>query len=111
MKHSVSYYFLLIAIIFNVFTSTCFKLSSFKDVKFKVSIFFITGLLCGLISAYFYVKSLKVLSLNVVYPVFAAANMIIITILSFILFQENFTFIKSIGLLLIIGGIYLISKY
>jgi multidrug transporter EmrE-like cation transporter len=111
MKPSSSAFFLLIAILFNVLTSIFFKFSSFKDYdKLKVVIFFIVGLLFGIGNSYFYVKSLKTVNLNVAFPVYSAGNIIVLTIISYLIFNESFTLIKTGGILLVICGIYLISK-
>jgi multidrug transporter EmrE-like cation transporter len=110
MKPLSSMLFLLIAILFNVLTSIFFKFSSFKDYdKLKV-IFFMIGLLFGIGNSYFYVKSLKTANLNVVFPVYSAGNIILLTVISYLIFNESFTLIKTGGILLVICGIYLISK-
>ena len=112
MKSFPPYLFLILTIVFNALTSITFKFASLKEFsKQKVIMCFVLGLLFGLGNIFFYFRSLKTFNLNFVYPVGVAANTIILTVVAYWLFKENITAVKSIGMSLIIGGIFLISRY
>jgi multidrug transporter EmrE-like cation transporter len=112
MKSFLPYLFIIFTIIFNALTNLAFKFSSLRnDSKSMMTILFIIGLLFGLANSYFYFRSLKTFNLNTLYLVVVGSNTIILTILAYLLFNENFTFIKAIGMVLIICGIFLIGKF
>jgi small multidrug resistance pump len=108
MKTS-AYFFLLLGMFFNSLTSITFKFASLKKYENSKELIFIIGLIFGFFCSYFYAKSLKGVNLNIAFPIFSAVSIIIVTIFSYVLFKENLTLIKTVGLVLIIFGICLIN--
>ena len=109
MNLSASHLMLLTAIAFNVLTSTFFKLSSLNQGT-KSTLLFIIGLLFGFANAYCYTKSLRTIDLNVAYPIFSAGSLVILSLVSYFFLREQFSLPKIMGVLLVIAGLYFISK-
>lgn len=70
--------------------------------------------LIGSIVLYFlsfvlYFLALQRLPLNVAHPVMTSGAIVIVSLFSFFVFQENFSVFKWIGLLLIILGVWLVA--
>ena len=107
---SSSSLFLLTAIAFNVLTSTFFKWSALKEVEGGQStILFAVGLVFGFANAYCYTQSLKTITLNVAYPIFSVGSVIVLNLIAYFFFREQFSVTKFFGIVFLIGGLYLIS--
>mgnify|MGYP001602989854 FL=1 len=55
---------------------------------------------------FLYIFILSKIQLNIVYPIFVSAVMVVIPILSWMLFKEPFSLNQFLGLLLILSGIF-----
>ncbi|MDR1871934.1 MAG: EamA family transporter [Deltaproteobacteria bacterium] len=73
------------------------------------SYWFILGLFFYGINVILFAKALDKIPVSVAYPVFAALGFLFITFISNIIFKESITIYKTIGIILIIGGIICLS--
>ncbi|WP_202614047.1 DMT family transporter [Silvanigrella paludirubra] len=97
--------YLLISIIFEVFATTSLKMSD-GFTKLWPSIFVVVGYAIA-----FYCMSLstKQLPLSFVYAAWSGFGTILISLVSYYYFKENFDFYKIIGLIFIIFGVILMK--
>jgi multidrug transporter EmrE-like cation transporter len=110
MVNNFSLYFLALAVVFNTLASLFFKFSSNNNKNELSLIFLVVGLLLGAVNAFFYTRSLKGIELNIAYPIFSAASIMLISFVSWLLFKEKLTTNSVIGSLIILFGIILISR-
>jgi multidrug transporter EmrE-like cation transporter len=101
---------LFFAVIFNVSAYVIFKTISGKPNNFQWFITFSIGLLLGAINTFLFTKSLKEINLGIAYPIFSAASITIIILVSVFIFNEKFNLINIFGAFLIIFGIVLLTK-
>lgn len=106
----MKYIFLLLAVIFNISAYIIFKSIATKQNDFRWYLVFSVGLLLGAINTYFFTKSLKELNLGIAYPVFSALSISLIILISFFLFNEKLTLTNIIGALIIVAGIFILTK-
>jgi multidrug transporter EmrE-like cation transporter len=104
----ISALFLILAMLFNSFASTLFKLSADQKNQYSV-LFMVIGLLLGGINAVFYTKSLNRIPLSIAYPVFSAGSIILITLVSMFFFREKLNIKQMLGMVTIMAGIVLVS--
>lgn len=115
-------YFVLISILFNVFGQYYMKLGMKKfgvvginkDILvtiLKIIILpnILLGLLLYIISAFFWIIALSRVELSVAYPMLSIGY-ILIMLISYFLLNESIGIYKILGTMLIICGIYFISK-
>jgi uncharacterized membrane protein len=76
-------------------------------IKYRYYLIFIT--IISIISQYSYFTLLKKNNVSKVIPILNGLSNISIVIIAYLLFKEKLTFIKLIGILLVIFGIYLIN--
>ncbi|WP_083389663.1 multidrug efflux SMR transporter [Trichormus sp. NMC-1] len=97
----ISWVYLIIAIIFEVFGTTCMKLSEeFTKIVPSIFIFVFYGL-CLI----FLTLSLRKLEVSIVYAVWSGLGTIVITSIGIVWFRESFTLVKLISILLILVGV------
>ena len=78
----------------------------------NISIFnftFILGISLFAISLLFYAFLLSRVNLNIVYPILTSINFIVVNLGAFSIYNEKFTLLHTIGLIVILFGIWLIS--
>ncbi|MFH0852557.1 MAG: hypothetical protein V1845_03060 [bacterium] len=73
--------------------------------------FYILGGLALLVFGFVtWLLTLSRLNLNIIYPITASLNLIAIVIASSVIFKESLNFAQILGVALIIGGIFLLTK-
>ncbi|WP_319005509.1 multidrug efflux SMR transporter [Metabacillus litoralis] len=97
--------YLMIAVLSEVFGSTMLKLSN-GFTNFIPSIGVVVGFLLAFLSLSF---SLKTIPLSSAYATWSGLGTALTALIGVLLFQESFTFIKLLGLCLVILGIYLLN--
>jgi len=103
--------YLALAIVFNVTANALFKhASGLPEWTIHKTGLFGLGLAIGLANTLCYIKALEQYALNVAYPVFMAGSVILIALLSFIIFREDFSIQKTAGLCAIGVGLALLWK-
>lgn len=106
----MKYILLFFAVLFNVSAYVIFKTISGKPNNFQWFVIFSIGLLMGAINTFLFTKSLKEINLGIAYPIFSAASISLIIVVSVFLFNEKFNLVNFFGALLIILGIVLLTK-
>jgi small multidrug resistance pump len=96
-----SYYLLLLAIIFEVFGTTCMKLSQgFSRLLPSVLIFVFYG-----ISFYFFTLALKGIDVSIAYAIWAGLGTALITIVGIFWFKEPVNALKAASLFIVVVGV------
>ncbi|MEJ5228900.1 MAG: SMR family transporter [Pseudothermotoga sp.] len=67
------------------------------------------GLICFGLAFIFYTMVLTKAKLSVAYPIMTSAGFVIVSLFSYFLFKENFSFWKILGILIIAIGIWIVS--
>ncbi|SEN02029.1 multidrug resistance protein EbrB [Mesobacillus persicus] len=98
--------YLTISIITEVFATTMLKLS-----EGFTNLYPTLGLMFGYaISFYFLSLCLRTLPLSLAYAIWAAGGTVLTALLGVVLWGEAVTTLKSIGLLMIIGGVIILNS-
>ena len=71
---------------------------------------FFNGFNNGAINTYLFTKSLKEINLGIAYPIFSAASITLIMLVSVFVFNEKINPINVIGAFIIILGIVLLTR-
>ena len=106
----MKYVFLSLAVLFNVSAYIIFKTISGKQNNLNWFIVFSIGLILGAINTYLFTKALKEINLGVAYPIFSAASITLIMLVSVFIFNERINLINLIGAFIIIIGIVLLTR-
>jgi multidrug transporter EmrE-like cation transporter len=106
----MKYTFLAFAVLFNSLAYLIFKYISGRPSNLLWYSMFSGGLLLGVINTYLFTKSLKNLNLGIAYPIFSAASITLIVLISVLIFNEKISSINVIGALVIIVGIVLLTR-
>jgi len=103
--------FLTLSVLFNAVANTLFKLGA--DIEAfppkKVTLLGL-GLFIGLANTLCYIKALEKIDLGVAYPIFSAASIILIALLSLFFLKEGISLQKAAGLATLCIGLFLIWK-
>jgi small multidrug resistance pump len=98
---SISWIYLIAAILFEVSGTTCMKLSQgFTRLVPSVLIFVFYGLCFSCLTL-----ALKRIEVSVAYSVWAGLGTVLIAIIGIIWFRESATFIKLLSIALIVAGV------
>jgi len=106
----MNYFFLSMAVLFNISAYIIFKSISGRQNDLAWTALFCTGLILAGINTWFFTRSLKDLNLSVAYPVFSAASILIIILISLFLFHEKISLVNVFGGGLVIAGIVLLTR-
>ena len=100
------WFLLFLATAIEVSGTLCLRMSAVTGHRFWV----VLGALCY-VSAYgFLALVLKAgMDLGVAYGIWAATGVALTAIASYLLFKEPFTWLKSLGVVLIVGGVLLVE--
>ena len=102
---------LMLAIVFNAVANSFFKAAAgLQDLTREKFVLIGLGLLIGLANTLCFVKALEEIDLGVAFPVFSAASIILIAIISLLFFKEGLSLQKAAGLTTICIGLLLIWK-
>lgn len=102
-----TYLFLLIAVMFETFGSSCLQ-ASHQFTRFWPSV----GVIIGFAGAfYFFTMVLKVLPLGITYALWSGIGIILITVSGRLLFGQKLDLPALLGLGLIISGILVINLF
>ena len=103
--------YLSLAVLFNVIANALFKQASAMPGRSmqKISLFGL-ALAIGLANTLCYIKALENYALSVAYPLFMAASVILITLVSALMFGEQISIQKAAGLCAIGIGLALLWK-
>lgn len=101
LENLISWFYLILAIIFEVSGTSCMKLSQeFTKLVPSILIFVFYGLCLT-----FLTLSLRTIPVSIVYSIWAGLGTLLIASISVIWFDESLTVIKVVSMLLIVLGI------
>lgn len=106
----MKYLLLSFAVLFNVSAYIIFKSISGKPSNLLWYFIFSIGLILGAINTFLFTKSLREISLGIAYPIFSAASITFIILISVLIFNEKISIINMVGALTIIIGIVLLTR-
>lgn len=99
---------LSLSIVFNVAANTLFKTAgAIQDLSIRKGIVLGIGLLIGLANTVCFIKALEKIDLGTAYPVFSAASIVLIGVVSPFVFGEQMSIQKAAGLAVICAGLFL----
>jgi drug/metabolite transporter (DMT)-like permease len=84
-------------------------ITKIKKLPNKYKYYILSLTIIGIISQLSYFTLLKKNNVSLIIPILNGLSNVFIILLAYFLFKENITFIKIIGILLVILGIYLIN--
>ena len=74
------------------------------------NIWFMSGLMFYGLNVLLFAKALKTLEVAAAYPVLAGISFCLLPVASFLLFNERLTSTRYIGIIIVLFGIYLLTK-
>lgn len=77
--------------------------------KIVTNLWIVFGLLIYALSAFLWLSLLSKSELSRLYPIFVAIDFLIVSVVTLVIFKEQFSLIKIIGIILLLLGIYFIS--
>jgi multidrug transporter EmrE-like cation transporter len=103
--------FLVLSILFNSVANALFKLAGeIQDFSTRKVTFLGLGLLVGLANTLCYLKALEKIDLGIAFPLFAAASILVISLISLFYFHEQLSVQKWIGMAVICVGLAIMWK-
>lgn len=102
--------FLVSAVLLNALSNVFYKFSSLHSGQRLLSLaLFGAGLGIGSCNAFLLTRSMKGISLNTAYPVFSAASLALVALVSVMLFGEAVSVRKIVGIAVLVAGVILVS--
>lgn len=101
----MKYLFLSLSVFFNIISYTLYKTIANRRNDWVWYLLFILGLIFGAVNTFFFTKSLKELNLSIAYPIFSAACIMLMLLVSVVLFKEKVSIMNIAGIFIIIIGI------
>lgn len=103
--------FLTLSVLFNAVANTLFKLGADIEILSPRKLTLLgLGLFIGLANTLCYIKALEKIDIGVAYPIFSAASIILIALLSLFMLKEGISVQKAAGLVTLCIGIVLIWR-
>ena len=106
----MKYIILAIAVLINTTAFIIFKKLAGQVSQTRWVFLFLLTILFAVINNLLFTKSLKELGLGVVYPLFSAASITLITIVSAMFFGEKFSTVNIVGFFVIVAGIVMVTR-
>jgi len=106
----MKYFFLSLSVLFNIIAYMIFKSITGMNNKVYWFLFFIIGLIIAGTNTFFFIQSIKELNLSIAYPIFSAASIILIVLLSSLIFHERLSGVNIAGAVIAIIGIVLLTS-
>lgn len=116
----MGYLFLALALILNAVANVLLKIGAGRlgdfgapgfAVRLATNYHLLAGLVLFALNVVFYAAALTRLNLSVAYPVMTAGGVLIVVSLSFFLLKEPLAPAQMLGLLLLVAGILLVTRY
>lgn len=101
--------FLAAGVVLNTISNLLFKAgAAIEPVTTRKGLLIGCGLFVGFLGTLGYIKSLEKTDLATAFPVFSAATIVLVVVMSFLVFDEPVSLQKGAGVALLCGGIFLI---
>ena len=68
------------------------------------------GTVCYIVSALLWMAVLGMMDISAAYPIFVSAAFLIVTVAAVLLFQEHVNLMRILGILIVVLGIFLVSR-
>ncbi len=68
------------------------------------------GTVCYIVSALLWMAVLGMMDISAAYPIFVSAAFLIVTVAAVIFFQEHVNWVRIVGILVVVAGIFLVSQ-
>lgn len=104
---NISWIYLILAIILEVFATTMMKLSNGLNLLIPTVCMFIGYILCFTFLSF----SLKHIDVSIAYAVWCAMGIVLIALIGMLFFNESMNSVKLLGLLFIIIGVVTLKLY
>ncbi len=102
---------LAVGVVLNTVSNALFKSgSALHELTLRKAVLIGTGLFIGFLGTLSYIKSLEKIDLSTAFPVFSAATIVLVALVSTLLFHETISAQKGAGLLLLCVGLALIWR-
>jgi len=102
---------LAVGVVLNTVSNALFKSgSSLHELTLRKGVLIGTGLFIGFLGTLSYIKSLEKIDLSTAFPLFSAATIVLVALVSTLLFHETISAQKGAGLLLLCVGLALIWR-
>jgi multidrug transporter EmrE-like cation transporter len=102
---------LLLGVLLNTASNMLFKSGAgIQELTFRKGFMIGSGLLVGLLGTLCYIKALEKIDLATAFPVFSAATIVLIALVSLFVFQETISIQKGAGLVVLCIGLALIWR-
>jgi small multidrug resistance pump len=103
--------FLSLSVLFNTVANSFFKASAdIPDLTVRKGLLLGLGLFLGLVNTLSYIKSLEYVPLGVAFPVWSGACIVLISLVSFAVFNESISLRQWVGLATVCVGLLLVWK-
>ena len=100
-----------VGIVLNTLSNLLFKSGAvIQELTLRKGVLIGCGLMVGLLGTLCYIRSLEKIALATAFPVFSAATIVLIALLSLFVFHEAISFQKGAGLVLLCVGLVLIWR-
>ena len=106
----MKYGLLLLAVLFNLLAYILFKYVSGKQTSVLWFVIFSMGLLAGAANTFLFTRSLREINLSIAYPIFSAASIVFITLISAVFFNEKANLNTIGGAFITILGIVILTR-
>jgi multidrug transporter EmrE-like cation transporter len=103
--------FLTLSVLFNAIANTLFKVGAdIETLSPRKLLLLGLGLFIGLANTLCYIKALEKIDLGMAYPVFSAASIILIALLSLLFLKEGMSIQKAAGLVTLCIGLVILWR-
>lgn len=104
------YFYLSLAVLFNVGGYIIFKAISSRQQDLVWLLAFAAALALGAVNVFFFTKALRDLNFAVAYPAFSGASITLVVLVSAVVFDERTQPIHLLGAATVVLGIYLLTR-
>jgi multidrug transporter EmrE-like cation transporter len=102
---------LAVGVILNTIANAFFKSGSgVQELTLRKGVLIGCGLFVGFLGTLSYIKSLEKIDLATAFPVFSAATIVLVALISFFMFHETISLQKGAGLVVLCIGLALIWR-
>ncbi len=102
---------LAFGVVLNAVSNVLFKTGTgIEQLTLRKGLLIGGGLFVGLLGTLGYIKSLEKIDLSTAFPIFSAATIVLVALVSFLLFHESISLQKWAGLVALCAGLALIWK-
>ena len=106
----MKYFFLSLSVAFNLGSYILYKAISSRTNDAVWFILFSLGLALGAVNTFFFTKALKTMNLSIAYPIFSAACIALMVVVSILFFHEKVSTLNVVGFFVVAAGIAMVMS-